>query len=76
MKTIHSLTLFMALLLLLVACQNNSQPKKSKADDRVQIEMQISQGAMIIALYNETTKHRDNFIKLAEEGALVSQKEF
>jgi cyclophilin family peptidyl-prolyl cis-trans isomerase len=32
------------------------------------IEMQTTQGTMIIKLYDETPLHRDNFIKLAEEG--------
>ena len=32
------------------------------------IEMQTTAGSMIIQLYDETPRHRDNFIKLAEEG--------
>ena len=32
------------------------------------IEMVTSAGAMMIELYDVTTEHRDNFIKLAEEG--------
>jgi len=55
-----------------IACQNNKQPQAFKADDRVHIEMQTSQGTLIMALYNETPKHRDNFVKLAEEGAFDS----
>ncbi len=32
------------------------------------IEMKTTMGDMIIQLYDDTPKHRDNFIKLAEEG--------
>ena len=32
------------------------------------VKVVTSQGEMIIELYNETTQHRDNFIKLVKEG--------
>jgi len=72
MKTIHSTALFMALILLLGACQMNADPKEAEAEKRTQIEMQTTQGTLLIELYNETPKHRDNFVKLAEEGAFDS----
>jgi len=36
--------------------------------ERTKVEIQTSRGTIIVALYNETPKHRDNFIKLVEEG--------
>ena len=32
------------------------------------VEIQTSLGTVVVALYNETPKHRDNFLKLAKEG--------
>ena len=65
------LALFM-ISLMMMACENNGQDKEAKAEKRLQIEMQTTAGTMLIALYNETPKHRDNFLKLAEEGAFDS----
>lgn len=36
------------------------------------VEIRSSMGTMIVALYNETPVHRDNFLKLAREGAYDS----
>jgi len=33
------------------------------------VEVRTEQGTMVIALYNETPEHRDNFLKLVREGA-------
>ena len=38
------------------------------APDRCLVEIETNYGTMIAELYNATPKHRDNFIKLAEEG--------
>ena len=37
-------------------------------DNRTQVLIETSMGNIKIALYNETPKHRDNFIKLVKEG--------
>lgn len=58
--------------LMLVACQNNSPGPEKEAQKRVQIEVQTTAGTMLIELYNETPQHRDNFLKLAAEGAFDS----
>jgi peptidyl-prolyl cis-trans isomerase B (cyclophilin B) len=42
------------------------KPTKSNMNTRVKIT--TSQGVMIVELYDETPLHRDNFIKLVEEG--------
>lgn len=36
------------------------------------VRLKTTKGDMVIALYNETPAHRDNFLKLAREGALDS----
>lgn len=52
----------------------NSQNKVTKVTDPVdsnkttQVEIKTSLGNIVVMLYNETPKHRDNFIKLAREG--------
>jgi cyclophilin family peptidyl-prolyl cis-trans isomerase len=38
------------------------------APDRCLVEIETTMGTMIAELYNGTPKHRDNFLKLAEEG--------
>lgn len=39
-----------------------------EAPEACLLEMETTMGTMTIQLYDETPKHRDNFIKLAEEG--------
>lgn len=38
------------------------------APERCLVEIQTEYGTMLVELYNSTPKHRDNFLKLAEEG--------
>ncbi|MBN1768272.1 MAG: peptidylprolyl isomerase [Prolixibacteraceae bacterium] len=58
--------LYLALVFTMVACSG----KKSNAgdSDRPQVLIETSFGDMTVELYNETPQHRDNFLKLAEEG--------
>ncbi|MFN7325211.1 MAG: peptidylprolyl isomerase [Chitinophagales bacterium] len=44
------------------------QTMQVTAPERCLIEIQTSQGNMIAELFSATPKHRDNFVKLAEEG--------
>lgn len=39
-----------------------------RSSDRTQIRIETSEGDMVVALYNETPLHRDNFIHLADSG--------
>lgn len=76
-KTIFSV---ITLLFIVVSCsskpaQKNMEQVKNKnnnktmtTDKRTLVEIQTSLGNIEIALYNETPKHRDNFIKLVKEG--------
>jgi peptidyl-prolyl cis-trans isomerase B (cyclophilin B) len=41
-------------------------------EKRTQVKLETTQGDIVVALYNETPKHRDNFIKLAKEGVYDS----
>lgn len=62
--------LFLFACLVLASC--NKKADNSTALERQQIEMTTDKGKMLIELYNETPKHRDNFIKLAKEGVFDS----
>jgi cyclophilin family peptidyl-prolyl cis-trans isomerase len=46
----------------------NTQEIEIEAPEECLIEMETSMGTMIILLYSSTPNHRDNFIKLVEEG--------
>ena len=47
------------------ASQVSDEPKKN---ERMRVKISTPFGDMIAELYDETPQHRDNFIKLAEEG--------
>ena len=49
---------------------NNTKPIEEavKMENQTKVLMKTTMGNMTILLYNETPKHRDNFIKLVEEG--------
>jgi len=52
-----------------VEATENPQDIKDVSDEKEQlVKISTDYGDMVIKLYNETPKHRDNFIKLAKEG--------
>ena len=51
----------------LVACKPG-QKKDGNMEKETKLKIETTAGDIIVKLYNETPKHRDNFIKLAEEG--------
>lgn len=55
--------IILAALCILIAIATDARKPK-----RTQIEMLTSKGLITIELYNETPLHRDNFIRLVEEG--------
>lgn len=59
------LLLFMATLFL-AACNNDGNQGELK--DITKVEITTPQGRMVVALYNETPQHRDNFLKLVRQG--------
>ena len=58
---------FMILVCGLTACKPG-QKKDGNMEKETKLKIETSAGDIIVKLYNETPKHRDNFIKLAEEG--------
>ncbi|MDC6350920.1 peptidylprolyl isomerase [Zeaxanthinibacter sp. PT1] len=51
-------------LFLAISCKENKQPEEPIAKD---IEIVTTQGSIILRLYDETSLHRDNFIKLVND---------
>ena len=56
---------------ILASCGAGSN-QKNNMEKRTQVKLETTQGDIVVALYNETPKHRDNFIKLAKEGVYDS----
>ncbi|WP_412986141.1 peptidylprolyl isomerase [Pontimicrobium sp. IMCC45349] len=57
------------IILSLVFCFSSfkQQDEQAKKDKRIKVKMITTHGTMLLALYNETPKHRDNFVKLVNE---------
>lgn len=51
----------------LTAC-NSGKKKNGNMDKETMLKIETTEGDIVVKLYNETPRHRDNFIKLAEEG--------
>lgn len=64
------LIIAMLLIALLASCGAGSN--QNNMEKRTQVKLETTQGDIVVALYNETPKHRDNFIKLAKEGVYDS----
>jgi len=58
--------LFVSLIFTLLSPGLNAQDQKAQLEQLIKIETTL--GDMVIKLYNETPLHRDNMIKLIEEG--------
>lgn len=54
----------LCLVLLLTACNKNEEPK---------VQIETTEGTLVVQLYKETPKHRDNFLKLVKEGYYDNQ---
>ena len=70
MKT-NKLLILAALVMALTACGAGSK-KSNDMEKRTQVKIETTMGDIVVELYNETPKHRDNFIKLAKEGVYDS----
>lgn len=70
----NQLQLFTILLTFLIAfgCSSPKQAEEAEEEKRTQIEMVTTSGTITLELYDETPKHRDNFIKLANENEFDS----
>ena len=62
-KTIILLTLIACC----IACTGNRKKNYSMTNETL-VRLETTMGDIIVKLYNETPKHRDNFIKLVKEG--------
>ena len=51
----------------LTACKTGTK-KGGNMDNETLVKIETTLGDIKVKLYNETPKHRDNFIKLAEDG--------
>jgi len=70
MKT-NNLFIIAVITVLLAACGAGSK-KTTDMEKRTQVKIETTMGDIVVELYNETPKHRDNFIKLAKEGVYDS----
>lgn len=61
------IVLLTILLCSLTACKSG-QKKDGNMEKETKLKIETSAGDIIVKLYNETPQHRDNFIKLAENG--------
>lgn len=66
--TINCIVLFF----MLTASGTNKLQAQHQANERL-VKIETSMGYMLIKLYNETPAHRDNMIRLAEEGFYENQ---
>lgn len=73
MKTNKILIICLALMAL-TACSAGSKKQSSNMENekRTRVKLETTLGNITVALYNETPKHRDNFIKLVKEGVYDS----
>ena len=52
----------------LIACQSGTKKGGDNMDKETLVKIETTLGDIEVKLYNETPKHRDNFIKLVKEG--------
>ena len=70
MKT-NQLIIIAVITAMFAACGAGSK-KSNDMEKRTQVKIETTMGDIVVELYNETPKHRDNFIKLAKEGVYDS----
>lgn len=73
MRTNKSLIICLAFIAL-TACSAGSKKQMNNMgnEKRTLVKLETTMGNITVALYNETPKHRDNFIKLVKEGVYDS----
>ena len=70
MKT-NQLLIIAVIAVVFAACGAGSK-KSTDMEKRTQVKIETTLGNIVVELYNETPKHRNNFIKLAKEGVYDS----
>lgn len=72
MKSTFQITIVVLLFLSFYACNDKSDKALEQEEERRKVEILTDYGTIVLELYNETPLHRDNFIKVAEEGVYDS----
>ena len=68
-----SILLTLAVWSMMISCTGNQQKSKSmNQGNETLVRLETTEGNITVKLYDETPKHRDNFIKLAKEGVYDS----
>lgn len=68
-----SILLTLAVWSMMIACTGNQQKSKSmNQGNETLVRLETTEGNITVKLYDDTPKHRDNFIKLAKEGVYDS----
>lgn len=68
-----SILLTLAVWSMMIACTGNQQKSESmNQGNETLVRLETTEGNITVKLYDETPKHRDNFIKLAKEGVYDS----
>ena len=60
--------LLIIILVITSACQSNSKKNKNEDPAPVRVELNTSMGTIVLELSDLTPLHRDNFVKLVQEG--------
>lgn len=71
MPRLMQLTMMPAMLCSLLFV-GGSHAQDKTTEKRVRVEIRSTAGTLVVELFNETPRHRDNFIKLVKEGAYDS----
>lgn len=65
----YNLLIILTLILFNMSCKSEEkQAGKENPKDNVCVDIKTTEGHIVVMLYNETPLHRDNFIKLVNEG--------
>ena len=70
MRFFNSLIIVLVLLLFSSTCiaAQDTQQQQIELKNCTKVSLETSMGRIVVALYNDTPIHRDNFIKLVKEG--------
>ena len=71
MRKTNKLLIIAVLLMGLASC-GTGHKKQTNMENRTLVKLETTLGDITVALYNETPKHRDNFIKLVKDGVYDS----
>ena len=52
----------------LAGCKPGQKKDGNNMENETKLKIETSAGDIVVKLYNETPRHRDNFIKLAQDG--------